>query len=271
MRKLTLEELRAKELNLLNLFDEFCKKNTLSYFLAYGTLLGAVRHKGFIPWDDDIDVCMLRPDYERFLSMRRDFESENSQALVKKCGDKGYPFPFTKIEDKTTLVHEHAMSERIHTGVWIDIFPFDGFRDSPEKNKKLFSNEKRNKKIIQKSLAKAGAVGGNRIKRLLNCILIPLARLYVWICRLPQRSDEIAKKNSFDKCNSVGTLVWAAQGTCNIMKKENVFPLSQVLFCDRNYPAPKQTDIYLSRIYGNYMQLPPEKEQVTHLEDAWEL
>ena len=126
MKKLNLYDIKTLELDLLINFDKFCKENNLIYFIAYGTLLGAIRHGGFIPWDDDIDIQMPRTDYEKFLTLRDKYESSFYGNVIKTLGDKGYPFPFTKIENKNTLVIEHKMTTKIKTGVWVDIFPMDG-------------------------------------------------------------------------------------------------------------------------------------------------
>ena len=121
-----LSEIKKIELDILRAFRSFCEKNSLRYFLAYGTLLGAVRHGGFIPWDDDIDVAMPRTDYERFLKEFRDERYE-----VYDLSKKGYFYPFAKLCDTTTVLIEE-MSVKNSIGVYIDIFPMDGIADNDQ-------------------------------------------------------------------------------------------------------------------------------------------
>ena len=130
MRQLTPKEIKVKELELLLKFAAYCDKNNLRYVLAGGTLLGAVRHKGFIPWDDDIDVMMPRSDYERFFSIcKKDF-SCTELSMGNTC------FPFGKILDDSVLIIDQYSNE--NRCLWIDIFPIDGLPKSSIENKLRF-------------------------------------------------------------------------------------------------------------------------------------
>lgn len=271
MRELSLGEIKTLELNILINFDKFCRRNNLSYFLAYGTLLGAVRHGGFIPWDDDIDVQMPRADYQKFLTMKTVFEGEFENIVVKTLGDKGYPFPFTKIENSRTAVYEQNMSRKIKTGVWIDIFPIDDFCVLDKKVINLYKKEKFYLRVIQKSLAIPGKIGANFMRRSLNYILIPIAQIYVKFFNLSKKIDKMGIKSSGINSAFTGTIVWADIGIENVFKKSDIYPLSTVSFCGNKFFAPKNPDIYLSQMYGNYMKLPPVEKRTSHLADAWEL
>lgn len=271
MEKLNLDDLKALELEILVNFDVFCKKNNLTYFIAYGTLLGAVRHGGFIPWDDDVDVQMPREDYERFLSLRKEYEKLYTTNVVKALGDKGYPFPFIKIENKNTLVHESKMSKRIKTGVWIDVFPVDNFYSFNQKLTKQFDKEKNFIKIIQKSLANPKEIGSTPIRRLLNHLFVPLARIYVYFFKIAKRINNMCNSTYMNDNQYIGTIVWSTYGCKEVFKKTDLYPLSEIMFCGKKFYAPKDPNLYLTQIYGDYMQLPPEDKRETHLVDAWEL
>lgn len=135
MIELNKKEIQNIELNILLEFSKFCNENKLRYYLVGGTLLGAIRHKGFIPWDDDIDVCMPRPDYELFIS---NFHSDNS--CLKLCCNKfgNLKAPFAKLKDTRTIVVNDILvnDNDIDTNLWIDIFPVDGLPDSECNRKK---------------------------------------------------------------------------------------------------------------------------------------
>ena len=118
MKKITPEEIKKIQLDLLIQFAEFCKKNNLYYCLAYGTLLGAIRHKGFIPWDDDIDVIMPRPDYEKFCKLV-------AEKKIATSLQNNSTYPFVKIIDTRTLVRER-FAQKEEVGIWIDVFVLDG-------------------------------------------------------------------------------------------------------------------------------------------------
>ncbi|MGN1420915.1 MAG: phosphorylcholine transferase LicD [Eubacterium sp.] len=120
-REMTLDEIKETELNILKRFDQICRDNGLEYSLAFGTMLGAVRHKGFIPWDDDIDVLMKRSDYEKLMKLK--YEDEKYEIKSYRYS-KNYFYPFSKMVDKSTYIFEDWRAEK-DMGVYIDIFPLD--------------------------------------------------------------------------------------------------------------------------------------------------
>ena len=120
MKDISLEELRKIQISILDEFSIFCEENKLNYLLTGGTLIGAVRHKGFIPWDDDIDVAMPRADYERFLSS---FNVEGYRIITPYNNEK-YVYPFAKLVNSKTRIIEHTDTDS-DLGIYIDIFPID--------------------------------------------------------------------------------------------------------------------------------------------------
>ena len=128
MKQLTIEDAKQIELEILDYIDTLCKKHNINYIINYGTLIGAVRHQGFIPWDDDIDLSMPREDYQRFITI---FQKEKSKyKLLSLETDKNYFNNFIKITDSTTKIIDTRNTKTYDSGVFIDIFPMDRFDDS---------------------------------------------------------------------------------------------------------------------------------------------
>lgn len=122
---LTAKELQKIEFDALSWFNDFCQKHGLKYCLFYGTLLGAVRHRGFIPWDDDVDVIMLREDYSRFCELMRDQADDARYRFYAPEINEHYFYPFGKLIDSHTELVENTTDCGVRMGVFIDIFPFD--------------------------------------------------------------------------------------------------------------------------------------------------
>lgn len=124
-REITPEEHKRLLIDLLSYINEFCLQNSIKYFFGYGTLLGAVRHQGFIPRDDDVDICMLREDYNRFLTMfSYNAVRSNYSLLSLESTSRNYSFPYAKVIDNRTLLVENV-SHPCLLGVYIDVFPLD--------------------------------------------------------------------------------------------------------------------------------------------------
>ncbi|MBQ8445584.1 MAG: LicD family protein, partial [Opitutales bacterium] len=129
MREITHEELKQIQLGILDKVHEFCEKNGITYFLSSGTLIGAVRHKGYIPWDDDLDLYMPRADYDKFIKLFSANSPENTKLLSLET-DKKYQYPFAKVIDDRTEMVETAVGESFKIGVYIDVFPVDSVPDN---------------------------------------------------------------------------------------------------------------------------------------------
>ena len=132
MKKIELREEQLIELDILKAFASFCDNNGLRYFLDSGTLIGAVRHQGFIPWDDDIDVCFLRKDYDRFVALMAQQDNRLNDHIVLEL-EKDSLYPYLKLVDTRTLMIEYPKTNRVETGIYIDIFPKDGLLSQDKK------------------------------------------------------------------------------------------------------------------------------------------
>ncbi|MEY8675637.1 LicD family protein [Thomasclavelia cocleata] len=146
MKQISSQDIQSLELNILKAFKNFAQENNIIYYLCGGTLLGAICHKGFIPWDDDIDICIPRNSYDKLIELvKEDRYIENTSYKFCLPLDDNYIYPYIKVVDTNTIVYEKDIKKEYCLGVWIDIFPLDEFpKTSPEIKKvvKKHSNYK---------------------------------------------------------------------------------------------------------------------------------
>jgi lipopolysaccharide cholinephosphotransferase len=263
-RKLTLEELHNKHLEMLKKFDVFCMEYKLNYFLAYGTLLGAVRHKGFIPWDDDVDILMPRPDYEKLLS----FDNISDNMVIVSCKkEQGYyhPFPYINICDTSTAMVEHLLKKPTGKGVFLDVFPLDGCPD----NRMLRYIGYLELKILSKAyslkiLSKPNTKGGIRfiIEKIISMVFKNLKEK-----DLIDKIIQASTRYKYEESEMVWNGVFLIKG-----KSRNIYPkliFEKYIMCsfeDTELRIPVGYNDYLCRLYGNYMKLPDIKERTGHHE-----
>lgn len=258
MRTIGLEELRSIQLDLLQKTAEFCDKNGLRYFLCGGTLIGAIRHKGYIPWDDDIDIAMPRPDYDRFVKIFN--RSENYYQVVSLETNPEYAYAFAKVYDNRTELKELHYNG-IPFGVYIDIFPADGVKDAAQIRKIMLLHKILNAKKANYSR-----------RKLLNKIINTLAKLILLPFSAQQIArwmDNEARKYAFGSVPCAG-LIANPLGVGEKVEKSVFESDIYKEFEGRKYPVPIGYDTWLWSIYGDYMQLPPEEHRVSHHTfDAW--
>ncbi len=261
MRLLDTEEIKHLEFSLLLSFDRFCRENGLPYFLCGGTLLGAVRHKGFIPWDDDIDVIVPRPVFEKLLALEaegKDRIGENAVLMSWRSGR--IPEPFIKICDPRTLVKEQFLSSDHTVHVWIDVFVLDGLPDSET----VFAARCRSLRVLRRLLLTAVSetgTGTTLFARLAKRILVPMLR-GIDTKRICERMQAICARSPFGSSATVGGIIWG-YGTCERMPRRFLDAVP-VMFEGHIFPAPACFDQYLHQLYGDYMQLPPEEKRRGH-------
>lgn len=264
MQKLDINQIKKIELDILIAFADFCEENKLKYYLAYGTLLGAVRHKGFIPWDDDIDVLMPRPDYNRFIELTgyNPIKQNLETRLYRNCKNPNI-YPFAKIIDTNTLVYEKGKSRKNISGIWIDIFPLDGCPDSSEETRVQFEKYLKIRNWQDLATTNPFYIDQNIIKKMLKFIFfVPAAKLY-GCKRICKKIDELAQSYSYDKSQLVADFTWG-DSLDAILKKEDLEPALHLEFEGKLFNAPKSYDQYLTNLYGDYMTLPPENERIPH-------
>lgn len=264
----TLIEHQSALYELLCEFDRICQKYNIRYSLFAGTLLGAVRHRGFIPWDDDADVIMLREDYEQFIEVASR-ETEGTRFYIQKEHSAHWPMFFSKMRlNGTTCIEKYIPKDyKTHMGVYIDIFPCDRAADYNYMRKWQYYASK---VIVAKSLNRRGYATDHKGKRLFMalCRMIPLCLVRRIVLR-SGRKDQ--------------TYVHAFLSAAKEYRK-NVFPREwfettvRLPFRDHEFMVCEHYHELLSLLYGDYMVLPPESERtckvhavVVDLEHSYEI
>lgn len=257
MKEITVEEIRGICLEIMQDVHEFCVRNGIRYSLGCGSLIGAVRHKGFIPWDDDIDILMPRQDYERFCNTYSSLKGFECMYYSKG----NYWSAYARVCDtKRTYVHSPFPIGKKPLGVWIDVLPIDGAEDDVI----IFSkhaNEALHKYNTLKSLRKLRVFlnGGFLIKN-----------VYYFISFFKRQNIDKETEQYIDCCKRIqlGTTKYAAIYTVPLLgaPRHHLYEAFKefilVPFEDKHFFVIKGYDHYLSNIYGNYMQLPPEEKRV---------
>lgn len=246
-------ELRKAQLVMQDILDyvtEFCDKNEIKYWLDAGTLLGAVRHKGFIPWDDDIDICMLKDDYDKFLELFK-INLDSKYKVLNNFEDNNYRYPFTKIVSTLHFCEEIKESNK---GIWIDIFPIDSYEKTFFKELSLYGML-RNKRIKNKVKLKEKTKLLTKIKLIIEQRIIKIKR-----GRLENR---LLKVKNLGKKEILKYPLNMVESPENI-EYTDVFPLKKIIFEEKEYSCPFDNDTYLRKLYGEYMKIPKKENRITH-------
>lgn len=269
-RKISLEELHSILYEILYAFDDYCKEHNLSYHLTGGTLLGAVRHNGIIPWDDDIDVMMERPEYERFISIATKNPPKGYELYCIQ-NTKGFFEPMAKLGKKNTLLFEAVpwMPPK-GLGINIDIIPVDGCPDDYEQAKKYAVDSSNNNLYLTGHL-----LGDYDLKESgLNVVTAYLIRKCHFLSK--QFFIRLFNKNKRIPIRSTkyyGCICWGLYGEGEVQPCSDLDETIYIKFGERELPVLKNYERYLKGVYGDYMQLPPEdKRQPKHESNAfvWE-
>ena len=265
MKKIDLKELQKIEFDILCEFDEFCQKHGLKYSLAFGSLIGAARHKGFIPWDDDIDVYMMREEYEKFVELIEKGEKFQKNYIdVLLPGDGRSFYPIIKLIDSRTLLFEKNVSKKNKLGVWLDVFPIDYVCDD---YKEACDIEKKYMKYAHDYMVYFMRYEEKSLKSFLkNLYVVGANFLTKYRCRNLRR--KLMEYNGVDKKKYCGNVIWSTS-IKNIYKSEWLQEYSWILFEGKKFMCFSRYQELLKYRYGDYMSLPPEDQRVSHDPEAY--
>jgi LPS biosynthesis protein len=265
-KKLKLKEIQNIEYEMLCAFDNYCKKYNLTYFLESGTLLGAVRHQGFIPWDDDLDVTMPRPDYERLLQLEVNDGIANN-LLVCALERGNWDYPFMKIFRTDTKIERGNTNESGGKHIWIDVFPIDGLPKSKKETEEVYKKLKFWAKLHGGTKTRWDKEN-NIIKKLGKILASTILKIYGGK-RIGNKIAKNAKRYSYEESDYVGVSVW--RGIHEKMLKKDMYPVLEMKFEDGKFPVHSQWNEYLTRAYGNYMVMPAPEQRRDHGIQAWKI
>lgn len=261
---ISLDELKQHLFEMLCALDEFCEKNGIRYYLSGGTLLGAIRHQGFIPWDDDIDVNMPRPDCEKLQRLSEGMIER--YVLVRPNCSKHYRANHWKLYDEDIIIANNIQGtdKKLHYHpAFIDIFPIEGLPDTEEENKKHYDAMTIPKKMLgctDGSLFHGSSVPAK--------IFHAVGRPFVYATgkkRYFDRIQQIAKSIPFDEADYVGVMMTNIHTYCERVVKAEYIPQIDVTFEGRTFKGPAGYDKYLTQLYGSdYMELPPVEKRQSH-------
>lgn len=260
MKELTLKEIQALSCEMLDEVHKFCAGKGIRYSLSYGSLIGAVRHGGFIPWDDDIDLVMPRPDFNLFCST---FTSDKGMRCLPPGGDSW--LAFARVCDTARTRQRSFMPwSKADTGVWIDIFPLDGMPSDRQKFKTLADSASR---IYQREIKIRSSLAHDTPDTSL------LQKAKQAIKKVTRKGDiektvgthiEMLERTGYEKATHVSQQACADNGTKEYFPKEWFEDVMLHDFEGRQFFITREYDKVLRACFGNYMQLPPEKDRTAH-------
>ena len=254
-----IREIQQMELGIMEYIHEVCQKIGVKYFLAYGSLIGAVRHKGFIPWDDDMDICMLREDYEKLQDYLIAHPDDRYEVMSYK-NNLNYVYPFMKVQDNQTYLLEEDVRIDSNMGIYVDIFPVDGYEDDS-----VFK-DKMTRLIKKRQLSCYTFKGITNTKSLLNSLIRYISVIIFYFTntnKYIRGIDELAKSRKVDDYELVDYLIYKDMNK-PVWKREWLKQTITGVFEGKEFMIPKNYHEILTSDYGDYTQLPPVELRFSH-------
>lgn len=253
MKKINENECKIYFLQVLKKIDKICKDNNINYYLAYGTFLGAVRHKGFIPWDDDIDILILRNDYNKLKEIIENGDFGLNFLDVYNCPETIYSYG--KVCDTNTLLVENNFKKVPGLGAFVDVFPMDYLPNDVKKRKRF----ERKSLFLQKLITHSARTGYDKTtskkKNFLRCIAFIIGK-FINTRKAIIKLDKFNQKYNKTTTNFIG-VPWSKSYPSYLFKETDLFEFEKNYFL-----GPKNYDEVLKITYGNYLELPPIEHRI---------
>ena len=264
MEELTLKEIHHGTLKIMDRIDEICNQLEINYFLMFGSLIGAIRHNGFIPWDDDLDIMMIRDDYEKLLKYFRDNKMNLYPLKLFSSEMENYPYMISRISDiDYKLIVENEESFGI--GLFVDVYPIDGVGNSMREVKCIAKKVKYLASLCYLS-TRQKCIKDNT-KSIIRLILKYPSFLFSKVRGkkyFKNRINEYIGKHKYEECQYVGCTSWLVDMEKEVFPKEWVESTTYASFEAHKFKIPEHYHEILTQIYGDYMKLPPENERIAH-------
>lgn len=257
-RELSQAEVKELLYQILRSFADYCDAHGIRYRLCGGTLLGAVRHRDFIPWDDDIDVFLPRPDYEKLGLLVKNNPVSSHLRLVR-WEDGTFMAAHARLLDVRTRIASRY--QNFGEYLWIDIFPVDGLPEEASASDELLTRALKLRKMYQFSTAKIGK-GRNWYRTAAKIPVTLLTRLR-GAKYYSRHLEKLAHTYSYENCTYVGAVA-SSCGPCERLTKKEFEESTEVYFHSSSFHAPACWDSYLHAMYGDYRKLPPEEKRTNH-------
>ena len=263
----TLRRLQQTELEILLVISDFCERNGIAWFLEGGTALGAARHKGFIPWDDDVDIAMMREDYDRFCELARK-ELPEGYSLHTARDTRGFVALFAKVyKDGTRFENQESREAGLDQGIFVDIFPYDRLPSNADERRREIARASRAQKLSYLYHAKSVNVPHKGVLGILERAACRVTHL---VLRATVR-DSSAFQDAFESAlvtdegalsNECLSLVWPYMEPISF---DSLVPTATAQFEGHELPVPRNLDLFLANAYGDWRKLPDPEDRHTHL------
>lgn len=253
-------EIQRITFEILQYISDICKKNNLKYYLAYGTCLGAVRHNGFIPWDDDVDIIMMRDDYEKLCDI---FPKDARYELMCIERNKEYTLPLPKVIDKRTILKQVDQYGAIDMGIYVDIFILDKL--PPKKDSEIKWIRKMDSLQRKWHLFQYRPATKNIVKVMIKWFALFVGKTLGFARHYSELLNETSREFIDENSQRFTVGHYNVYGRSKEVFDSTIFGEGElILFNGQMFPVPTQYDVYLKTIYGNYMELPPVEKRVSH-------
>ena len=263
--QLTCEDIKRGALNILTKFNEVCDRHNVSYSVFAGTLLGTVRHNGFIPWDDDVDVFMFREDYDKFVKIIKEYDPFNGEILFYDVSNTPkYSLPLAKLIDTHTVLNQYNHAEKISLGVYVDIFVYDKVPEDEKQRSELFRKLDRLQSFWDlceiKPTYKFKDVKHRAFYAMKAFLNLGFARC------VAKRMDFIARRSSkkYKESLVLANLLYCGNREQEKILYSDLMNVSKHRLENIDVSVINSYDMFLTKHYGNYMELPPKEQRVSH-------